>query len=215
MPPQSPPNPGSTVGPTPQPQPTSQYDFIMQASDQPPQPPAPKGGLLKKRILAIVGGLVIVSIIAIAASTIFGGKDSSTTELADIMARQQEIARISETALKTTKDQNTKNLAATVKASLTSQQKELNDYLKKIDVKFEPAQLSSHKSSATDQLLSSAAQNGQFESEYITYLNKQLTEYKSAIKTTYPKVKQATKALLDKAYESAEAILASPQFKST
>jgi hypothetical protein len=76
-------------------QPASQYDFILKSDQQPgkkrslPMPDLPKPALI------ILGATVVLIIIALFYSLLFGGKASGTDQMIGILGRANEIARVS------------------------------------------------------------------------------------------------------------------------
>jgi hypothetical protein len=166
--------------------PNQDYNFIF--SDQKPKKGfnlrLPGGNSLTKLAVLIVGGGAILGILIIVASSFFGPK-INTKELTDVIARAQEISRVSDTVVQQSHDLNTTNLASTTSAALTSQEQQLLDYLKKNGKKVTPKDAALYKSSKTDGEVTSADQNNRLSEYYYSYLKKNLTDYEAAIKTAY------------------------------
>ena len=140
---------------------------------------------------------------------LFGGS-TGNSPVVDSIARSQEIIRIS-SSLGTQQgiDTNTKDLAVTVKASLSSQQQQLIAYLKSKGTKIDPAKEVIYKNSSTDAQISSATQNNDLLVFYKSYLKTNLPLYESALQKAYASADSKDKPILSNAYTSSQTILSS------
>src|SRR3989344_8800415 len=100
--------PQNTQTPSPAPE---NFDFMMK---EPPNPPGRFSGLFSwmpkpaKIVLAAVGVLFVLVILY---AVFFGGKTTNTDQLTSVMARAQEISRVSALVQQQAKDASTKDLA--------------------------------------------------------------------------------------------------------
>jgi hypothetical protein len=172
------------------------------------------GNSLGKLALLIIGGCIALGIVIIFLSSLFGPK-INTKQIVDIMARDEEIRRVSTIVVQKTTDLNTANLASTTSAALTSDESRLNDYLNNNKVKAPPKELVVYTNKNTDAEIDSAEQNNRLSEYYNSYLKKVLTDYQTAIKTAYdgtngPKVRSELQEISD----STKTILSAPQLAS-
>ena len=208
MNPQQNPNP-PVQEPIPQPkQPENPYEFIM----NPPQPPkksSPFSGLGKMPIY-IGAGLGLLLLVFLVLALMSGGGNSSTTvQLASLAAEQEEIIRVSDLALKSSKDTATLTTATTVKASLVSEQKQALDLMSSQGGKLAKGQLNSKKDSKTDAEIAQAVQSNTLSKVYNDYLAQSLRDYQKKLKTLYVDGGPKSKAFADTAFQSSETIIKS------
>src|SRR3989344_7298258 len=97
------------------------------------------------------------------------------------MANAQEISRVSTLAQQQAKDANTKDLATTTAAVLSSQEQELRSYLKTNKVKVDTKKLAAKLDKNTDKQLTAALQNNNYEQVYHDYLRTSLASYQTAL----------------------------------
>jgi len=204
------PEPGTVIDPNAQPYDHS-YDFILSASDQPPAPPKNRSKLLGKPVIRVLAGVGLIVIIGVVVSVFMRSGESATQDLVKLMADQLEIARVSDTALKNAQDPNTKALAATTKNTLISEQKQLNDYLTGRKVKIPNSKAISSPNKITDQKLTIALQNNNFDNEYVIYLKTSLSAYQTMLSDVYPKVSAGAQSFIKTDIDSVKVILAAPQ----
>jgi len=186
----------------------SQYGFIMN-----PQTPVKKsmlsGQSTKQRILivAFLGtiGLIIVAIfISILASS---GK-SSTTDLVKITQEQAEIIRLSTDGITKARSQDTLNLSTTTKISITTDQVLLIKQLAVLKHKVSTKELALGHSLQTDQQLTTAAQDNNYDAMLKTILNNELAAYQASLRSAYNSAQGAnTKRVLASAYADAAIII--------
>lgn len=194
--------------PSPNPQ---QYDFIMK--DRQPTKKGFKLAFLKlpKPVLIFLGAVLGVIILIIALSVISGSGKSANVDYISAIARAQEISRVSTAVEQLSKDVDTQNLASTTNSALTSAQTQLSDYLTARSIKIVPTSLTVYMSEATDIQMQTAASNGNLASTYTAYLKTQLSAYQASLQAAYKTAEDNGKTILDEAYNSAKAILSSPQ----
>jgi predicted outer membrane protein len=204
------PEPGTVIDPNAQPYDHS-YDFILSASDQPPPSPKNRSKLLGKPVIRVLAGVGLIVIIGVVVSVFMRSGESATQDLVKLMANQLEIARVSDTALKNAQDPNTKALAATTKNTLISEQKQLNDYLTGRKVKIPNSKAISPPNKITDQRLTIALQNNNFDNEYVSYLKTALSAYQTMLSDVYPKVSKGAQSFIKADINSVKVILSAPQ----
>ena len=186
-------------------------------NQQQPQAQAGQGGRFSnlgkpaKLLAAAFVGLVIAIVVAM----IFGGGDSGSKQVLDLMAQNQEIVRVSQAQDSKFSDGNTKGLSATSQIILASQKAELSGYLAKAKVKYTESQLKAKMNQQTDEELQAAAQNNNLDATYTSYLKTSLTTYLNSLNSVYQSTdSQLLKDALKPASESIQTLLNSPQFKS-
>jgi hypothetical protein len=172
------------------------------------------GNSLGKLALLIIGGCIVLGIVIIVLSSLFGPK-INTKQIVDIMARDEEIRRVSTIVVQKTTDLNTANLASTTSAALTSDESRLNDYLNNNKVKAPPKELVVYINKNTDGEIDSAEQNNRLSEYYNSYLKKVLTDYQTAIKTAYDGTNGTKiRSELQEISDSTKTILSAPQLAS-
>lgn len=194
--------------------PPSQFDFMMADSHKPKSGfrlPLPN---LPKPILLVVGVLVILIVIIVAASFFSRSRNSVANQLVDIMARAQEIARVSTLAEPEVQTSETKALAATTQAALSSEQQQLGQYLSSRKFKFSEKSLVRYLDQNIESQLELAAQNGNLDETYINYLKKQLADYNAALQKAYLVASPNTQAILSEAFSSTKVLLSAPQISN-
>lgn len=169
-----------------------QYDFITN-----PVKPAKRsliplpgsGGSKKQKILFfVIASLVLVTILVLVFSIFFGGKSSGTDKLVNIVQKQNELIRIADIGEKKAQGEETKNLAVNIKLSVTSQQNDLIDYLKKNGKKVSTKELSIGKNTETDSALDKAESNGRFDEAFTSLISEQISDYMSSLQDTYSSI---------------------------
>ncbi len=202
--------PQNTQAPPPAP---GQFDFMLK--DQ-PKPPGRLGSFIAwmpkpaKIALAAIG---VIFIFVILYALFFGGKATDTEQLISIMARAQEIARVSTLAQQQSTSPDTKDLATTTETTLTSQKGQLQTYLKGQKVKVDAKKLAAGLDKDTDKQLATALQNNSYDQTYFSYLKTNLTSYQTALNIAYRDAGQNAQAILNSAYQSIQTLLGAPQFK--
>lgn len=207
MPPQQ---PQSTNTPPP---PGGQFDFMLK---DPPKVPRDFRFITNlSRPLKILILVVLVIILLIAISFIANrGKGTIRKDLVDVMARSQEIVRVSKLIDRQIKDPETLTLASTTETTISSTQSRLEIYMKKAKIKYSPKELAVYLSKKTDQDMQTASQNNDLEPIYLAYLNKSLKSYQSALQTAAKDTKlTAVQSILNDSFSSNDVILSSALIK--
>lgn len=208
MPPQQPQDQQVPPPPTPT-SPAPQYDFIYNN----PQPKKRFGlrlpsNNLSKLTMLIVGGGVVLAILIIVLSSVFGGKGVDTRQLVDIAAQAKEISRVSAQVAKQSRDLNTANLAATTQNSMDGEQTQITSYLKSAHKKYSTKDLNIHLDKNVDSELQTAVQNNRVSTFYGSYLKKHLGTYQNSLKTAFGSTSSAKlKPILQEAFASNKVIL--------
>ena len=188
----------------------------MMNQQQPPPSSGPAGKISRfGKPAKILVGLALVFVVVIVAALIFSsGGSGSSQQVLDLMAQNQEIARVSAAQDQKFTDGNTKGLSATTQAALASQQIEFGNYLSKTKVKYDQKQLAAKTNPATDTQLETAAQNNSLDDAYAQYLRNSLSAYSVSLSKTYKSADSASlKTALQAAYDSVRTLLDSPQFR--
>jgi hypothetical protein len=183
------------------------YEFIVNPNTPKHGGNALGGDNFLKKIGLLVGGLVVVLIIAAVVISHFAPK-GSTPGLTAIAQRQQEIVRIATLAVTNTTGQDTKNLATNIELSVTSNQTQIVSYLASHGTKLKAKDLALDKSSQTDTLLTNATSAGTYDSVVAQTLASQLQTYESLLQTTYKQTtSKPAKQLIQSCYDSATKLL--------
>lgn len=205
QPPTLPPTQPSTPG-------NGQYDFILGDDKPPSQNPFSTGGMPNKKvILTAVGGLVFVIILlAIIFNLAFGGKGGNTAPLVSLAQTQTEIARVAGAAVDGDylRVPANKDLAQTLRLSLTTDQQDMTSYLAKHGKKLGDKQLALKQNARTDQTLSAAQVSGTYDSTFQSVIQDQLKAYAASLNQAYGTATNPTEQQLIKTqYEHAQLLL--------
>jgi hypothetical protein len=192
------------------------YKFIFNGDQQPKQRfRLPGGGSLTKLTILIVAAAAIVGVLIIILSSFFGSKGVNTKEVVDLIARAQEITRVSNLVAKQSKDSSVINLATTSTTTLNSDQAQLVNYIhKKTHKKINTKDINAYKDSKIDNELQIANQTNSLSSYYYSYLKKHLTEYRGAIQLTGNDNPASIRPILQQALASSSNLLSDPQLST-
>ena len=196
---------------TSNPQQSGQFDFILKDSPKPPRHFLWSD--LPKPVVLFAGGSLVLIIGITLFSLLFGHRVSNGDQLIGIMARAQEISRVSTLAQQQATSADTKALALTTGTSLTSEQQQIDKYLKAHKIKVDPKKLNARHNKSTDTQLQAASQNNNYDQTYLSYLKTGLAEYDSALNNSYNSASKDLRVTLKDAYNSTQQILSAPQFK--
>ena len=111
-------------------------------------------------------------------------------------------------------DPGTAALAATVTATLSSQQAQLTNYLAQSHTKISKVQLAADMDKSVDSQLQSASQNNQLDDAYKAYLKQALAKYQADLEASYKSVGPTGKSLLKEAFDSTATLLTNAPLKS-
>jgi hypothetical protein len=162
-----------------------EFNFIFNGEQQPKRHfSLPGGNNFFKLSLLIVGAGAVVGVLIIMASSFLGPK-INTKQVTDVIARGEEISRVSNEVTQKSRDLNTSNIAATTSVSMDSEGRQLLSYLGKNKKKVNKKDLTLYFNKNTDAEIIAADQNNHLSEYYYSYLKKNLTDYESAIKTAY------------------------------
>jgi hypothetical protein len=195
--------------------PSQQFDFITKDG-----PAASKKGFklpstgLPKILTRSILIVFILAILIVVYSIIAGSSGSRDEDYIGALARGQEIIRVSTNVGQLSQNPSTQNLAATIQASLTSQQSQITTYLTGQKVKVSTAQLNADQNSSTDSQMQTASTNGNLDDTYYAYLKTQLGVYQNDLQTAYKSAGPHGKVILTSAYNSVQVILQSSQLAS-
>jgi hypothetical protein len=169
----------------------ARYDFFMGETQQPKVKVRLPGGFsLGRRLLVIIGGLVVLTILIVIVSFLFGGSSNFTSFIA-VAQDQNELVRVATEATGQTTEQPTQNLATSVQLSLTSAQQQLLTYLNTNGHTVSTKQLTATKDLKTDQQLTAAEAASTFDTVFsqviVTNLQSYTQDLKTALSTAGPK----------------------------
>lgn len=185
MEPNAPPAP-PPMQPTPTPQPSNPYDFIVNPGKPKKKSLLPSSGSSKvQRALVITVVLIIIVVLFMVGSSLLSSGDKAKKEqLISVAKQQNELIRVSEIGLKKAKSAEARNLAMTTQLSLISEQAELQSAVKGTGVKIS-AKTIGGKDPKTDDLFTKAEQANNFDDVFIQKLQADLTKYAKAVKVAY------------------------------
>lgn len=191
--------------PSQNPSAANDYNFILQNGVKRPGPRLPKLRLPRPIKIGLVVILVLVILIIISASRGSGGNSSAAI---NVVARQQEIVRVSTLAQENLQDQQTKNLQANVLAVMTTDKSQL---IKLLGIKSGDGRLAKYRNSSTDNSLQTASQNNDYDQTYLTYIKQVLGNLTQQIQSAQSSASPNEASLLQTDLADAQALLASPQ----
>jgi hypothetical protein len=221
------PAPGQSVQPRPEQQPPEipptgpvgpDYGFIM----EPPQSTKRNfslpslGGSSSRlvRIGVVLGGLLVLIIIFAIVKSLFSG-GGNTQALTAVAQEQQAMIHIltngagqdsQQQAVLSASDQN---FAATAKASLTSAQQQLIDYMSINHKKVSDKALAQKVDPMIDQQLTAAAGNSTYDSTFKQVMQTKLTNYEKALRVAYQQTSGPKgRKLLSEDFQGAQLLLA-------
>lgn len=202
--------PPNTQVPAPAP---GQFEFMLKDQPKPPGRLANFLAWMPRPAKITLLAVIVLFMLVIFYSLFFGGKTTNSEQLTAIMARAQEIARVSLLSQQQSTNANTKDLATTVEISLSSQEKQLQTYLLEQKVKVDTKKLAARLNKDTDKQLATALQNNSYDQTYFSYLKTNLTSYQDALNTAYKDGGKNAQTILNSAYQSTQTLLTAPQLK--
>lgn len=160
------------------------------------------GGSQKQRIIVVVIGFGALIVIAMIVLTILSSAGrQSFDDSFRIIRLQRKMVQASEEAIKTSPNADTRSFAATMSAAITSDSKQLEDYLSKNNQAKQLKTLPVSDATIKEQL-AKAASNNDFDTEYDSIVGELLTDYIAELKDSNADSKSATeKALLESSYQ--------------
>jgi peroxiredoxin family protein len=172
----------------------------------------PGSNNLAKITALVVAGAMFLGLLIVVFSSFFGSKGVNTNQVVDLIARGQEISRVSDLVVQQSKDTDTINLATTTSATISSDQVQLVDYIhKKVHKKIKNKDIDALKDSKTDEQMQAANQTNSLSSYYYGYLKKHLEDYQAAIRLTAADNPPSLSPVLNQSLKSASTILTDPQ----
>jgi hypothetical protein len=202
MPPQQP-----TYSP---PQVTSgSYDFILSNNRRPGSGDWLTNQSMKTRALLVGGSFLVLLIIGWIFMAVITAKPASTAKLSQVVAQQQEIARVAQGPITNALSFSTRNIAVNASLSLLSDQQLLLKYLKTVGITPSPTTITSDKNPTTDSTLDTAKANGTYDTTYIATIQRQLGVYANTVKQIYQSdTVPAERTLLKNSYDHAQLLIA-------
>lgn len=192
----------------PQGPPSNPYDFITNPG-QPAKKPVFGGGSPKSRIILIGGGIILLLIIiSVVGSLLSSAGQGDAKSLKNLVAQQEELARVATLGADKAQDASTRSLAYTVKLSVASQQQKLIAHLSKNNVKISKEELAAKKKQSVDTELDAATSSNRFDEAFSQVLSSELANYSRAVESLYQTTgSQTTKDILSEAYTSSSTLL--------
>ena len=184
------------------------FNFIM-------NPAAPQkkkllgGGDNKQRLLiTIIAGGLVVLVIGMIIAVIFGGSSNSTDRLVGLAQQQTEIVRVTQLAEDNNASVDTRNMARTVKLSLTSARKQTTALITEQGQKVDAKSLTAKADTNTDDALTAARQANRFDEAFTATIQESLKAYQKELSSIYDASGSDTeKALLQDLYKQTEILV--------
>lgn len=145
--------------------------------------------------------VLIIAIIVI--SSLLGGGGNLLPAIT-VAQDQTELARVAAEGSNQAVQQTTLNLAETTNLSLTSSQSQWVSYLAAAGHQLSPTQLSATKNLKTDQELTAAAADSNYDSVFVNVMQSELAGYIRDIQAAYPTVGPKGKTLLKNDFQGAK-----------
>lgn len=194
--------------------PENPYDFFLQDGENQKKSGKfnlPGGNSTTQRILIIVGGgIVLILIGIIIMSFLSSGNKSNSTQLLEIAQQQTEIIRVANIGLKekSVRSTDTLELASNTTLSVQSSQNQVVGILTKSGTKVNSKLLGIKQNAKTDATLSSAAQSNNYDSVFVTTLQKELQTYQLSLKNAFNSSPKASdKKILSDAFKGTGILL--------
>lgn len=177
------------------------YEFIT-SSGQPKKRLLPSGSA-KGRIITVLIGIAVLSVIAILVSSLLNrGGANLKADYTTLAQQQTELIRISDIGVSKARQSQARNLAITTKLSLVSQQPETLKLAKKAGADTKTKALTLGKDEKTTALLTNADQSNQFDSVFIQTTQAKLKTYQQSLKKVYDGTSsKSTKTTMSKYYD--------------
>lgn len=194
--------PQNNPAPTPSQQPD--YGFILQDGQKPKKGFRLPGLKLPKPVAGVLLGafllLLIFSIVAL--------RGSKSSPMFDVAARQTEMLRLADLATSNVKDDQTKNLVATVKSVFSTEQRQSASYL---GAKISDGRFKTYLNKNVDSELETAGQNNRYDDAYLSLLKSSLAAYINSVQSASTSASATEKSLLQTDLADAKTLLAAPQ----
>lgn len=186
----------------------SPYDFILN-----PEPPAKNsplgGGSILKRLLAIVGILLVLSIIGVFAANFLIPKDTSGAQIVAIAQEQQELARVASVIAQGANSGELKDFATTTQMSIETNRQASMQYITERKIEVDDEMLALKQDAETDASLKAAKSTNTFDRVAAQTLNGQLVEYQANLKKAYDVTTgEKARKILQASYDTASALVA-------
>lgn len=186
----------------------NEYDFILKSGA-----PAKKsfliGGSQTKTIIAFLSIVIILVIFAVIGFSMLNSNDSTTEPLVKITQQQNEIIRVANSSTGKAKSQKAIQLATVSNITITTDQKALIAYLAKQKRKVSPKELILSKSKKTDDILTTANNNGRYDDAFLQIMNDLLVDYQKSLKASKNNVGKNGQEILSKSFDNVTLILSS------
>ena len=187
--------------------PGTPYDFIL-SPQQSPKKRFNLGGNFMATIGLLVGGGVLLVIVAALLLNVLGSGGSDKQSLIGLAQTQAELVRIAKQGTNDSGLQATKNLAVTTEIAIMTQQQGVLDLLAKMGTKIKDKDLALKQDATTDEQLTSARATSTFDSTFAQIMQSQLEDYASTLKQLQDKAKKQTERdLIADYYEQTKLII--------
>jgi hypothetical protein len=184
------------------------YEFIVNPNKPLKKPGLFQGNDFLRRIILMVGGLVIVVILVTVVLNLLVPTKNISGSLISITQSQQEIIRVAAIGSNQASSSNLRNFATTVQVSIGTSQSSILGYLAQFKKVPDAKLLVLGYSKSTDQTLASATATSTFDTAFQQILVSDLSDYTQKVVSTYKTTTNTTtKALLQKNFDTAKLLL--------
>lgn len=184
------------------------YGFILNPDASAHRPASGSNSILK-RVLAVVGLLVVLTIVGVVVATLLIPKDTTGPQMLAVAQEQQELARVAGIVAQGSTKDEIKNFAATVQMSVDTNRQASVQYLTDRKVKADMAIIALKQDTATDTALETARSTNTFDPVAVQTLQNQLHTYQTNLKKAQMSVPgQKAQAILKASSDTATALIA-------
>lgn len=185
---------------------SSQFDFIMNPQTPPKKSLIPGGPKVKMLLMGLGIATILVIVLAIAMS-MFSTGDDTIKALVKISQQQNEIIRIAADGSKKAGNEKTKKLATITVSTVTTDQKNIINYLAKQKRKVKSKELTLLTNKKNDKELATATSNGRYDEVFTQILITLLSEYQTNLQNTHKTAGEKGKVILEKSFDNVTLIL--------
>lgn len=167
------------------------YDFIINPNTPKKRSLVPgNNSFLTKLAIFLVGFVLLLVVLGVILSAVFSGNDVKP-QLIETAQAQQEILRIASNNAATNR-QSSKDVAASIQLTITTDQQNLLKYLAARGSKLNAKTLALGQDAKAGQLLESAKATNTYDAMYLQILSEDLASYRAQLQAIYKKTTNKT-----------------------
>lgn len=191
------------------PTPENPYGFILNPNKDEKRTSKPLYKGMNKKLLMVASGVILLLLLGIVWSAVSGGGKSQEQRLLNLLAKQQEIIRVSELIKKDDSlTQETRNWIGTTTLTTSSEQEQLKAYLASKNITIDKTIYDKAKDTKSDKSLADAKQNNAFETTAKELLTNQLKSYRGDVQDAYKNASnEKSKTMLKGFFDSLSILL--------